>query len=392
MTLNVAAAGSQVKWYYAIEDASGDISATVPAFVPIRFNTSDIARDTAQIDSDEINSSRQRDKSRQGTYSIAGSISAALSFASHDYLMQAAFQSTWTSQVTDTQTTFSALASDNSYNDSGSGFVAAGFKVGDLITVTGFTGDTANNITDGEITILVAGKMTIGGTDGDVIVDDSAGESVTIKTAGDYLEVGSTVPTVALLRRNVDTSVDVLYRHNRVSDLALAIVLNQSAIITVSVVGESQEIYTVPGASTFATATTSGMMVPTIGYMQDAETALNFLTDYNLEFSNSINPLFSLFQRPAYGIENGVFTAGGSLTAYQPDATLLTKFIDETATDHIVKLQDLAGNWYRFILPDVIYTQLSDPVSGPGAHVHSYSFSGGYDSTALTTARLERSV
>lgn len=84
------------------------------------------------------------------------------------------------STVTMTAATISALASDNSYNDSGSGFVAAGFAVGDRVKVTGFTGNVANNIFVGQITALTTGKMTIGGTDGDVIVDDAAGESVTI--------------------------------------------------------------------------------------------------------------------------------------------------------------------------------------------------------------------
>lgn len=82
--------------------------------------------------------------------------------------------------VTLTAATISAQASDNSYNDSGAGFIAAGFAVGNRVKVSGFTGDVANNILVGTITVLTTGKMTIGGTDGDVIVDDAAGESVTI--------------------------------------------------------------------------------------------------------------------------------------------------------------------------------------------------------------------
>jgi hypothetical protein len=88
------------------------------------------------------------------------------------------------STVTITAATISALASDNSYNDSGAGFVAAGFVVGDRVKVVGFTGDVANNINVGIVTALTTGKMTIGGTDGDVIVDDAAGESVTITKWG----------------------------------------------------------------------------------------------------------------------------------------------------------------------------------------------------------------
>lgn len=82
--------------------------------------------------------------------------------------------------VTITAATISAAATDNSYNDSGSGFVAAGFAIGDRVKVSGFTGNTANNIFAATITDLTTAKMTIGGTDGDVIVDDAAGESVTI--------------------------------------------------------------------------------------------------------------------------------------------------------------------------------------------------------------------
>ena len=297
----VAASGSQVKWYYAIEDGSGDISATIPEFTPIRFNTSDLTRDTAQVDSEEINQERQREKSRQGTYSIAGSIVANMSYGSHDALIEAGFQSSFSTDV---------------------------------------------------------------------------------------LIVGSTVPTISLLRRNTDTSVDVLYRHCRVADLSFNIVLNASATLTCGLIGESQEIYTVPGSSTWVAETTTEMMVPTIGYMNENASALTYLTDYTVNFSNGMSPLFSLFQRGAYSVENGVFTAGGSMSAYQPDATLMTKFIDETATSHEVKLLDLAGNYYLIELPDVIYTQLSDPVSGPGAHIHAYTFSGGYDGS--TTATITR--
>lgn len=61
-------------------------------------------------------------------------------------------------------------------------FLQRGFKVGQTVMVRGFTGNTANNIDSGVITALTASKMTIGGTDGAVIADDSAGESVTICT------------------------------------------------------------------------------------------------------------------------------------------------------------------------------------------------------------------
>jgi hypothetical protein len=79
-----------------------------------------------------------------------------------------------------TGTTISADGDDNSYNDSGGGFLTAGFLSGMRVFVEGFTGNVANNIFVGIITALTANKMTIGGADGNVIVDDAAGESVSI--------------------------------------------------------------------------------------------------------------------------------------------------------------------------------------------------------------------
>jgi hypothetical protein len=82
--------------------------------------------------------------------------------------------------VTITAITISALAADNSYNDSATGFVTAGFLAGDRVKVVGFTGDTANNIFIGTVGSVTAGKLVIDSPEGDVIVDDAAGESVTI--------------------------------------------------------------------------------------------------------------------------------------------------------------------------------------------------------------------
>jgi hypothetical protein len=66
------------------------------------------------------------------------------------------------------------------------------------VTVTGFTGNAANNISGGIVTAVTAGKLTIGGTDGDVLVDDAAGESVTITAAVRYdlLPITDAVPSL----------------------------------------------------------------------------------------------------------------------------------------------------------------------------------------------------
>ena len=79
--------------------------------------------------------------------------------------------------VTVTGDTYSAAAADNSYSDSGNGFVTAGFQVGDTVQVSGFT-TAANNIAAGVLTSVAAGKIIVGGADGDGIEDESAGDTV----------------------------------------------------------------------------------------------------------------------------------------------------------------------------------------------------------------------
>ncbi len=76
-----------------------------------------------------------------------------------------------------TGTTISAQASDNSYNDSANGFLAAGIAPGMGLKVSGFTGSAGNN-TDVAIALSVtAGKIIVSGV---TLVDDAAGESVTV--------------------------------------------------------------------------------------------------------------------------------------------------------------------------------------------------------------------
>lgn len=98
--------------------------------------------------------------------------------------------------VTISATTISAAASDNSFNDSGSGFVSAGFTVGDRVKVEGFT-TSVNNLFFGVIDSVAAGKITIEAPEGDNILDEAAGDSVTITkwttrraTAQDIADLG----------------------------------------------------------------------------------------------------------------------------------------------------------------------------------------------------------
>lgn len=123
-----AANGSAVKYYYALE-TDGAISATVPDFLPIRFNTSSLARTTAQVDSNEINENRQRPVAKQGTYSIAGEIVSELSDDSFDALIEAAMQGTWTADVLKVGSTVRTFAILKRHTDTGEDYLYSGCRI-----------------------------------------------------------------------------------------------------------------------------------------------------------------------------------------------------------------------------------------------------------------------
>lgn len=94
--------------------------------------------------------------------------------------------------------TISASSTDNSLNDSGSGFLTAGFQVGDVLTIAGFTGTTANNTAGEAIVVSVtAAKMVLSGV---ILTTDAAGETVTVTSAGRFLTWGFKVGQDVMVR------------------------------------------------------------------------------------------------------------------------------------------------------------------------------------------------
>jgi len=361
-----------------------------------------------------------------------------------------------------TADTISAAASGSTFADSGSGFITTGkFAVGHIITVSGFT--TAANNGQFKIATVAAGAITVTDIYGNAVtlVDEAAGDTVTITQEGgipanpefkpvrfvseglspninqiesneinqarqrapsrggtysvageiaaevsfasfddlieaamqgvwaaDELVIGSTERSFAILERHTDISADYVYRGSRVATMNIAAPLGDKATITFGMLGTKAEAYTVPGGATFASATTSDMMVTTNGSFTEDGDAITYATEWNMTLDNGMEAAFSLFQREAYCVTNGIASVSGTMSAYLKDGTLWAKVLNETETSHTVVLEEGADS-YTIELPKVRYTQGQKQVSGPGAVIPQYTYSAGYDGT--TTLRITRS-
>ena len=174
-------------------------------------------------------------------------------------------------------TTISAHASDNSFRDSANGFLTVGFAVGDRVRVTGFTSHVANNIAVGVITAVTAGIMNIGGADGDVIVHESAGPSVTIAkwtsrraplsnigigSAGGAYDIRggfASIPTSAQVLDTIPIVRDLDFAANFAGSIG-KIGINPTASFVIAVFDDATQIgtITISTAGVFTFATTSG--------------------------------------------------------------------------------------------------------------------------------------
>ncbi|KKL25224.1 hypothetical protein LCGC14_2407440, partial [marine sediment metagenome] len=160
--------------FYELEESTLGTTPTA-ALNELRFTGESLGHDFTTAVSEEIRNDRGITDVITVGQEETGSINFELSYGSYDNLLPGALYSgDWPTLLTMTEITLDAVASDSSFNDSGTGIPA--FVAGQWVEVRGFTGDTSNNGYHKVVSRTTA-KLVVNST----LVDDAAGESVTIK-------------------------------------------------------------------------------------------------------------------------------------------------------------------------------------------------------------------
>lgn len=384
--------GSMHSMAYVAESSYGVTPAT-PVFTPLRHRGTTLALSKDTLESEEIRSDRQRTDVRHGAKKVGGDVEIELSYGTFDTVLEALLGGTWAVKATKTATTISAAAADNSYNDSGNGFVTAGFEVGDIVVVTGFTGSAANNIARGVLTSVAAGKIIVGGTDGDVIVDDEAGESVTIATVDYKLKAGTTRRSFTIERHFADILDKPYHRATGCEFNTGQFAINANAMITgtLGIIGRDYTINAgIVSGATYSAASTTSPLDSFTGALKEGGSAVAVVTEMQLNVDNGmaermvVGSPYSL--QPSIGRSN----VSGQVTVYFENSTMLEKFINETESSLVVNLPDGAGNNLRIVLPRVKYQGGPPDVKGEGPITLSMQFQALLDSTTSTNIMLVR--
>lgn len=346
---------------YYVEESTFGTTPTSPSFSYLRHTSDGLTTTKTEIVSAELYQDRGIRDARHGNRTGAGEVAVELSYNSFNDMVEAALCGTWsTGSATVTATDISALASDNSINSVAAEFGV--FAVGDVIEISGFTGETANNGTAVVVTASTT-KLTLTGI---TLTDDTAGESVTV-TEMDKLTTGTTRRSFSVLRDFADLTAGRygLFTGQEVNTASFSLGLD--AIITGSIgfMGKSgSSSASGPAGATYGTAATTQPLTPHQGAMYEGSVQDCITTAMDWNISNGLEGKAVLCDEEiiGHGINRSEVT--GNITAYFDDDTLLNKFLNETVSNLINTFTDAAGNKFGWFFPKVKYNSGDNPVGG----------------------------
>lgn len=364
--------------YYDSETSYGATDSS-PAFTHLRHTSCTLGLSKETNISEELNSHAQIVDSRHGNKTAGGDIGAELSYNSQNDIFEALLGGTWTtSAVTVTGTTISATASGNTIDDSGSGF--GSFAVGDMVEISGFTGETGNNGI-ARVTAASSASLTL---DGLTLADDAAGESVTVEVL-DQLKTGTTRRSFSIMRDFADLTDGRYQLYTGCEFNTAEITLGLGTIITTSfgVIGSGHtSSASAPASSTFGNATTTKPFVSYDGSIREAGGVSTIMSGLTISLDNGLEPKFHLGSSTTAGqAGRGRTNITGSVTAYFDDDTMLNKFLNETESSIQSTVIDAAGNTFVIFLPRVVYNAGQPDVGGEANTTLSLDFQALYDDT-----------
>lgn len=342
--------------------------------------------------SNEIRSDRNKTDYAQLGASNSGEVPFELSYGNTDDLMEGALFGDWTTAITVTDTDISALASDNSINTLAGDFVADGFVVGQKIEIRGFTGDpTANN---GYFTIVsvATAKIVVSGA---TLVDDTAGESVTIKNDG-MLRNGVSVHSYSFEQELANITKFMLYTGMKVGSMNMTTAKGAKLTGSMSLVGASHSTAGATAGTGGPTAAgTAAIMNSTNNVTNILEAGASlaagvYITQLDFSVANNLTPDEAIGSLTPVEISEGMCDVTGTATYLLANLDLYNKYINGTASSLQYKVEDSAGNAYIITFPNIEYT--AAPISGDISLAVAMTFQALLDTTTSCVIQIDRFI
>jgi hypothetical protein len=287
--------------------------------------------------------------------SSTGTVNFELSAVEYEPFFESALRGAFSTAISMNVATISVSSTDNSYNDSASGFSTTNIKPGHYLRFGGFTNAANNGIA--RVVSVTTGKIVVTGL---TLVTEAAASGRTVK--GKSVRNGTTKKTFTLERKFSDlTNVFMVHKGMIVNQMTLN--TSAGAIVEGSFgfMGRGTTIPTATsGNGSFTASTTNSIISATanVGTVYENNTAVSgiYFKSINLTTNSNTRELDAIGNLYPIDVNVGTFTAEFAMEAYFSDTTLLTKFLNGTATELSYSFTDDAGNSIVIDAPQVKYS------------------------------------
>jgi hypothetical protein len=359
------------------------------------------------FESAEIRTDEQVVDYRHGMRQAQGNLKGEVSCLSYQDFLSALFRGPWATGVTTGAiVTVSAGNANGVYTRSAGSFITDGFKVGDMVVITGYTNPTNN--TQAVIGALTATIMTTSNLSS---VTEAAGPSVTIAVQGRKLQMPSSGHvfdsfTIESYYEQGTTDTSERVTGARVASMKVNVIPQGMSDIEFTFIGK--DVASVSSASpAYFTSPTTEATTPVMsganGALYNNGTIVAIVTGFMLEVDAGLQIGEVIGSTTPPDVFTGRFRVKGTLTAYFLDNTLWTSFSNETELSLVLKLTagvtSAAGGGSQTILYNLPRVKLGSAGKDDkevGGTIQTCSFqglkyvgAGNYDGTTLVIQDTE---
>jgi hypothetical protein len=291
----------------------------------------DLEKET--YESGEIRPDGQVADFRHGVRSVKGSVKGELSVGTYSDFFAAALRKDFASAgTTGAIIVISVTGTGTELTRSAGSYLTDGFKLGDVVSATGFT-DSNNNDHYAMVAGLTATVMTIAALDGVVLTDEAEGDSVTVAIVGKKTLAatsGHTDDSFAIEHWFSDIAQSELYLGEKVESIKVGLPPSGMATVDIGFMGKSRTNDT---SEYFTTPTAAGSDPVLAGvngfvYVDGSPVALITGMDFDITTNLTADPVVGSDEYPF--IFRGRVMVSGNMSVYFQDATFRDYFDNET--------------------------------------------------------------
>lgn len=361
-------------------------------------STLNLNKDTFQ--SAEVRPDQQVSDMRHGTLRPAGRIDGELSITTYDDWLAALLRSSWVAGASLDESDFTSVTADNATNKftfTAGDPIALGLRVGDIIRF-GSLSVAANN----DVNFRITG---FGGTSNREVTvfpaptDNTSDSAFTVVVQGHKVSFGVLRPSFTIEQDFRDVDLTERFLGARIGGASFALPPTGMATAGWDIMAQFGEILTGASSPYFTSPTdapTTDLLTGVQGNLVVGGVAQAVVT--GLEFAVNLNvggnPVVGTTTMPELFYGRAVVT--GQVSAFLTDETMINYFVNETAVDILVRLEEadsdpkdfLAFNFHR-----VKFTGSQKTVGGDGGVIVQFPFQAllksgtGYDTSTMVIQR-----